>query len=181
MCGWIDINMAAITARWKLFEVRNRRRRAEFVCRGHKVQKRMPDSETPLRFELAEEQVEIGKREVERGRIIVRTRVDIRDECAEVELRQDEVSVERVPIGRVVDVPPQTREEHGVLIVPVLEEQVVVTTRLVLKEEIRITKRGRVEVVREPVQLRSEQADVIRLDGQDPGPTTPTEGSNGNG
>ena len=141
----------------------------------------MPDSETPSRFELAEEQVKIGTREVERSRVVVRTRVDVRDECAEVELRQDEVSVERVPIGHVVEVAPQTRDEDSVLIVPVLEEQVVVTTRLFLKEEIRITKRSRVEIVRELVQLRSERADIRRLDGHDSEPTTLTEGSNGNG
>ena len=53
------------------------------------------------------------------------------------------------------------------LIVPVLEEQLVVTTRLILKEEIRITRRSRTEVVREPVQLRSEQAEISRLEGRD--------------
>lgn len=75
----------------------------------------------------------------------------VRDECAEVELRQDEVSVEGIPIGRIVEVAPQTRDEDSVLIVPVLEEQVVVTTRLFLKEEIRITKRSRIEIVRGPM------------------------------
>ena len=47
--------------------------------------------------ELAQEQLEIGKREVERGRVVVRTRVEERDEIAEIELRQDEVTVERIP------------------------------------------------------------------------------------
>ena len=58
------------------------------------------------------------------------------------------------------------REEDGVLIVPVLEERLVVTTELVLKEEIRITKRSRTELVREPVTLRSERAEVERLEGR---------------
>ena len=34
------------------------------------------------------------------------------------------------------------------LIVPVLEEQLVVQTRLILKEEIRISKKSRAEVIR---------------------------------
>jgi uncharacterized protein (TIGR02271 family) len=120
----------------------------------------------PERIELAEERLEISKRELERGRVVVRTRVETRDEIAEVALRQEDVTVDRVPRGVPVEVAPAVREEDGVLIVPVLEEQLVLTTRLILKEEIRITKRSRTEVVREPVRLRSEQADILRLDGR---------------
>jgi uncharacterized protein (TIGR02271 family) len=121
----------------------------------------------PERIELAEERLEISKRELERGRVVVRTRVETRDEIAEVALRQEDVTVDRVPRGVPVEVAPAVREEDGVLIVPVLEEQLVLTTRLILKEEIRITRRSRTEVVREPVQLRSEQADILRLEGRD--------------
>jgi stress response protein YsnF len=44
-------------------------------------------------------------------------------------------------LGLPVDVAPAVREEDGVLIVPIVEEQLVIETRLVLKEEIRITRR----------------------------------------
>jgi stress response protein YsnF len=59
-------------------------------------------------------------------------------------------------------------EKDGVLIVPILEEQPVIATRLILKEEIRITRKSRTEIVREPVRLRSERAEVVRLEGRDP-------------
>ena len=117
-------------------------------------------------IELVEEQLEIGKREVERGRVVVRTRVEERDEVAEIELQQEDVSVERVPRGVPVETLPAVREEDGVLIIPVVEEQLVVTTRLILKEEIRITRRSRTELVREPVRLRSERVDIERLEGR---------------
>ena len=126
--------------------------------------------ETPGRdqtIELAEEELRIGKREVEHGRVVVRTRVEERDEIAEAALRQEDVTVERVPVGRPVEAAPQVREEDGVLIVPVLEERLVVTTELVLKEEIRITKKSRTEMIREPVRLRSERVEVERLEGRD--------------
>ena len=126
----------------------------------------MQQEERPDRIELAEERLEVGKREVERGRVVVRTRVDTREEVAEVDLRREEVEVERVPVGRVVEAPPPVREEDGVLIVPVLEERLVVTAELVLVEEIRIAKRSRTEHVREPVTLRSERAEVERLEGR---------------
>ena len=117
-------------------------------------------------IELVEEQLEISKRWVERGRVVVRTRVEKRDEVAEIELQQEDVAVERVPLGVPVETLPAVREEDGVLIVPVVEEQLVVTTRLILKEEIRITRRSRTELVREPVRLRSERVDIERLGGR---------------
>jgi uncharacterized protein (TIGR02271 family) len=118
-------------------------------------------------IELAEEQLRVSKREVERGRVVIRTRVEERDEIAEAALRQEDVTVERVPIGRMIEAAPPMREEDGVLIVPVLEERLVVTTELVLKEEIRITKKSRTEIVREPVRLRSERVEIERLQGRD--------------
>jgi stress response protein YsnF len=50
-------------------------------------------------IELAEEQLRVSKREVERGRVVIRTRVEERDEIAEAALRQEDVTVERVPVG----------------------------------------------------------------------------------
>ena len=111
----------------------------------------------PDRVELVEERLEISKRDVERGRLVVRTRTEERDEFAEIELQQEEVTVERVPRGVPIDVVPAVHEEDGVLIIPVVEEQLVVTKRLILKEEIRITRRTRRELVRKPVRLRSER------------------------
>jgi uncharacterized protein (TIGR02271 family) len=136
----------------------------------------MPEERRPERLELVEERLEVGKREVERGRVVVRTRVDTREEIAEAGLRQEEVSVERVQVGRPVEMPPPVREEDGVVIVPVLEERLVVTTRLVLKEELRITRKSRTEIVREPVRLRSERAEVTRPEGRAPDHPGPEEG-----
>ena len=128
----------------------------------------MHESERPAHIELAEEELAVAKREVEHGRAVVRTRVEERDEIAEIALRQQDVTVERVAIGVPVDVAPAVREEDGVLIVPILEERPVIETRLILKEEIRITRTSRTEIVREPVRLRSERAEVVRLAGRDP-------------
>ena len=128
----------------------------------------MQESEQPQRIGLVKEKLETAKREVERGRVVVRTRVEERDEIAEIALRQEDVTVERVPVGLPVDAAPAVREEDGVLIVPVLEEQLVIETRLILKEEIRIAKKRRTEIVRKPVRLRSERAEVVRLEGGGP-------------
>jgi uncharacterized protein (TIGR02271 family) len=128
-------------------------------------------------IELAEEHLEIAKREVERGRVVIRTRVEERDEVAEIELQQEDVTVERVPRDVPVETVPAVHEEDGVLIIPIVEEQLVVTTSLILKEEIRITRRSRTELVREPVRLRSERVDIERREGRPPVPPITQERS----
>jgi uncharacterized protein (TIGR02271 family) len=136
-------------------------------------------AEQPEREEmipLVEEQIEIAKRAIERGRVVVRKHVDTREEIAEAVLHQDELTVERVPVGVPVDVAPPVREEGDVLIVPVLEEQLVIETRLILKEELRITRHRRSETFREPVRLRAERAEVVREGGRDPSDTPDSEG-----
>src|SRR3954463_6233198 len=126
----------------------------------------MHEKDRSERIGLAEEQLEISKREVERGRIVVRTRVEERDEIAEIALQQQDVTIERVPRGVPVETMPAEREEDGVLIVPVVEERMIVTKQLILKEEIRITRHRRTELVREAVRLRSEQVAVERQQGR---------------
>ena len=78
-------------------------------------------------------------------------------------LAGEQVEVERVPIGRVIETMPDVREEDGVTIIPIVEEVVVVERRLVLKEEIRIL-RHRVENHHiQTVQLRQQEAIVTRF------------------
>jgi uncharacterized protein (TIGR02271 family) len=128
----------------------------------------MIDVEDDEVIPLAEERLRVEKREVERGRVVVRKRVETREELAEAVLHREELSVERVPLGVPVDAPPPVREEGDVLVVPVVEEQLVVQTRLVLKEELRVTRHRRTETFREPVRLRAEVAEVVREPGRDP-------------
>jgi uncharacterized protein (TIGR02271 family) len=139
------------------------------------------DLQKPQHLELVEEELRVTKREVERGRVVIRTRVDEREELAEASLQQEDVTVERVPVGRVIDAVPSVREEDGVLIVPVVEEQLVVETRLILKEELRITRTVRTEEVQVPVRLRAERAEIIRLDGQATDGPPPSRGETDNG
>ena len=112
--------------------------------------------------ELLEEQVEVGVHEVDRARVVVEKQVETRQHVVEACLREEEVQVERVPVGRVVKTTPPTREEDGVLIVPVVEERLVLRTELVLKEELRITRSVREQLVRQEVPLRSEHATIRR-------------------
>jgi len=109
------------------------------------------------------EELEVQKRVVETGKVRLTKQGHEREALVDEPLWRDEVEVTRVPIQRVVDAPLPVREEHGTLIVPVLEEVLVVEKRLMLKEEIHI-RRHRVET-RQPQQvtLRSEEVCVERV------------------
>lgn len=124
-----------------------------------------PDPDGERRIPLLEETLTVGKRRVETGRVLVRVRVEEREQPVELELEREEVDVRRVPVGRPVDAVPETRREGDTLIVPVVEEEVVVTKRLVLREEIHLTRRASRRTESTSVTLRSEQAAVTRAEG----------------
>lgn len=137
----------------------------------------MPRDEQPEPLKVIEERLDVGKRAVERGRVAVRIRVEEREDVAQATLHQEEVTVERVVVDRPIDAVPAVREEDGVLIVPIVEERLVVVTQLVLKEELHIIRTSRSEQVSRPVRLRSEQVEITRSHGPTPDQPNPQEGS----
>jgi uncharacterized protein (TIGR02271 family) len=113
---------------------------------------------------VIEEELVTGTRAVKTGSVRVRKRVEhIRKEI-DMPTVQDVVSVSRVTVNRVVATMPNTREEGDTLIVPVVEEEIVVHKRLVLKEEIHIRRRRVARRITKAVTLDREHATVERLD-----------------
>ena len=111
---------------------------------------------------LVQEDITISKRELETGRVRVRTEVQWHTAHARADLFRDHVEVERVPVGREVDAVPPVREDGDTVVIPVVEEILVVEKRLVLKEEVRLKRVRTVEHMDEPVRLRVQQAVVER-------------------
>lgn len=115
---------------------------------------------------VMQEFVRIEKRLVETGRVVIHKTVTERDEAVEVILKQQDLLVERVPIGRVVAEAPQSRQEGDTLIVPILEEVLVVEKRLMLKEELHIRNHSSERTEHKTVTLRAEQVDIQQIDGR---------------
>jgi stress response protein YsnF len=65
-------------------------------------------------------------------------------------------------VNRVVDAPSAIRQEGDTIIVPVLEEIMVVEKRLLLKEEIHIRCQEVMQHVSQPVRLRSKEVSLER-------------------
>lgn len=114
-------------------------------------------------FPLVTEQLEVDTRTVETGRVHVAKRVVAFEQLVELPLRRDEVSIERVSINRAVARAEPVRQEGDVTIVPVYEEVLVVTHQLMLKEELRISRRSTVEVCTQRHTLRREEIEVTRV------------------
>ena len=112
---------------------------------------------------VVEETLAIQKQAVETGRVRVHKTVTERQEEVDIPLLREEVAVERVPVNRIVAEAPAVRTEGDTLIVPLLEEELVVEKRLVLKEELRITRRRTETHEPRQVTLRREEATVERI------------------
>jgi stress response protein YsnF len=116
---------------------------------------------------LVEEVLRVGKRRVETGRVRVSVSTETEERLLRETLRTERAEVERVAVGRELaegeQAPTARREEDGTLVVPVLEEVLVVERRLVLREEIRLRLVAAEEAVEQPVTLRRQRAVVERL------------------
>jgi uncharacterized protein (TIGR02271 family) len=127
---------------------------------------------------LVEEELKVDTREVQTGRVSVRTVTEHVEEIARVALATSEAEITRVPVGREVAEAPPVRQDGDVLVIPVLEEVAVIERRLVLREEVRIRMRSATDTVEVPVTLRRQHATVERQPA-DPNPTagpTPAPG-----
>ena len=129
-------------------------------------EKREPKREEVTVLPIVEETLHISKREVVTGRVRVRTVTDLSEERVRQELSGQHVEVERVPVDVLIErdaAPPEPRTEGDVTIVPILEEVLVVEKRLLLKEELRITRHRTTNVTEVAVPLSKQRAEIERL------------------
>jgi uncharacterized protein (TIGR02271 family) len=109
--------------------------------------------------------LEIHRQTVDSGRPVrVRKHVDEEKVRAELPFVRETVEVERVPVGRVVELAPAVRLEGDVTVIPVVEERLVTRKELVLVEEIRLTRRREESRSHEDFVVRRERVVVERFD-----------------
>lgn len=121
----------------------------------------------PLRIPVIAEQLAVGTRTVDTGRgVRVHKTVVEQPVTIDERLARDDVEVRHVPVDRIVapDEAPANRYEGDTLIVPILEEVLVVERRVRIKEELHITRVRREEHYQEEVVLKAEQVSVERFD-----------------
>lgn len=106
------------------------------------------------RVPLVEERLSVSTREIDLGEIDVHKTVESVEETWYEPVTHEEVEFERVRVRRNVAAPEQPREEGEWLIIPVMEEVIVVQKQLVVVEEIRIRKH--------PVTEQQEVRETVR-------------------
>jgi uncharacterized protein (TIGR02271 family) len=116
---------------------------------------------------VLEEELHVDKRRVETGRVRLTKQVHERQETVDVPLATEEIHVERVPVNRAIETAPPVRYEGDTMIVPLLEEVIIVEKRLMLREEVRITKRQSETRRPQQVMLRREEALVERINAEE--------------
>lgn len=113
---------------------------------------------------LVAEQLAVTKQQVVSGRVRLNKLVREHQETVDEPLLREQVNVERVPINRVVSEAVAVRHEGDTMIIPVLEEVLVVEKRLMLKEELHVTIQRTTVSEPQTVTLRSEEIQVKRID-----------------
>ncbi len=126
-----------------------------------------PTGQDPLRIPVVAEQLAVGTRTVDTGRgVRVHKTVVEQPVTIDERLGRDEVEVRHVAVDRIVapDEAPTTRHDGDTLVVPILEEVLVVERRIRIKEELHITRIRREDHHRQEVVLKAEQVNVERFD-----------------
>lgn len=120
-----------------------------------------------LSFPVMEERASIDKEIVEQAKVRIIKKVHEEEEHIDLVSKQEEVEVHKIVINKFVDEAPAVRYEGDTMIVPVLKE--VVVKRLLLAEEIHVTKHTVetrenkiVPLLREEVQIERVTRDDIK-------------------
>ncbi len=125
-------------------------------------------ADEPVVVPVLAETLAVGKRTVVTGGVRVTKRVSEREETVDEPLLREDVHVERVPVNQIVAEAPQARYEGDMLIVPVLEEVLVVEKRLMLKEEVRIQRAQTQTHQPQQVLLRAEDVVIEEIAATEP-------------
>lgn len=116
---------------------------------------------------VVREELQVGIHTVDTGRG-VRVHKKVTEQVRHIDqtLTRNSVEVRRVAIDKIVALSeaPGARQEGDTLIIPVLEEVLVLEKRLRIKEEIHISTTAHAEAFTDSVVLRAEDVDIERFD-----------------
>lgn len=123
-----------------------------------------PENPDELRVPLVEEQFSVQRRQVETDHVRVRTVVDTEEHLVEDVIRVERLDVTRVAADREVAEAPEPYRDGDTLVIPIVEERLVIEKRLFVVEELRVDSSSHDKAVSIPVSLRRTRAVVERDD-----------------
>lgn len=135
---------------------------------------RYNEFKTPERLQLLEERLQVNKRSELQGEVRIGKRVETRQESVDVPVTRERLVVERNPVTETTaDAGDMTLQDQEIT-VPLYREEVDVTKRPVVAEEVNIRKERDTET-----RTVTEQVGRERLDIDDPAGLTRDQGERG--
>ena len=117
-----------------------------------------------LTIPVIEERVHLDKRVVEKGSVRITKVINEQEVPINIPLIQEEHDIQRVPVNQYVDSPPPPiRYEGDTMIIPIVQEVMVVEKRLMVVEELHITKNKVQTHDVQQVSLRKEEIRIERI------------------
>ena len=111
---------------------------------------------------VIEEQLQVGKRTVVTGTVRLDKHVGIYEEALDIPLAVRSFDIERIMLNLPVEAAPPVRQEGDTTVYPLVEEQLILTKQLILREELRVTRRDTERRDTQTVSLRRESIEVTR-------------------
>jgi uncharacterized protein (TIGR02271 family) len=109
---------------------------------------------------IAEEELAVGKRQVQAGEVTIRKIVDTEHVVQRIPVRREEVIIERRPVDDDMRVAAGTEIREQEIRIPVIDEELVVEKRTVPKEEVIVRKEAVEETETVEGDVRKERAVV---------------------
>jgi uncharacterized protein (TIGR02271 family) len=115
-----------------------------------------------LTFPVVEEELRVGKREVERGSVRINTYIQEKDVHEDVNLRSEHINVERRPVNREASEADFNAFEEGTMELKETSEEAIIDKRARVVEEVHVDKdiEEHTETIHET--LRRKDVDVER-------------------
>ncbi|GAB4016775.1 YsnF/AvaK domain-containing protein [Spirosoma koreense] len=119
-------------------------------------------STEPIIIPVIEEHLHIHKQLIETGVVRIAKHIIEEAQTVDIPVFREEVTVEHVAVYQYVETAPAVRYEGETMIIPVLREVLVTEKKLLLVEEVHVTKRHFNEQETQEVILRKEEVTVDR-------------------
>ena len=122
-----------------------------------------------LTIPVLEEKLVVEKKIIETGKVNITKKVHETVESIEIPVTNEQVNVDRVEINQYVDAaPPAIRQEGDKTIIPIVKEVLVVEKKLLLVEEVHISRKQVKTTTTHQEKLRKEEIIVSRTDNEKP-------------
>jgi uncharacterized protein (TIGR02271 family) len=124
-----------------------------------------PETNKSFSIPIIEEEAKVEKKVVEKGKVKIYKTVKEETESLNLPVINEEVQIQRIPLNKIVEKAPEAvRYEGDTMIIPVLKEIAVVEKKILLVEEIRVTKTATHSEQKEEVTLRKEEINIEHLE-----------------